>query len=70
MRFGRKVKLSPRHIGPYEILPRVGKVAYELILHAELVVVHLIFYVSILKKCVGDTTLILQMEGLGFDENG
>ena len=30
MRFGKKGKLSPRYVGPYKILKRVGKVAYEL----------------------------------------
>ena len=34
MRFGKKVKLSPRYVGPYKILKRVGKVAYELELPA------------------------------------
>ncbi|XP_069149125.1 uncharacterized protein [Solanum lycopersicum] len=64
-----KGKSSPRYIGPYEILQRVGKVAYELTLHTELVSVHQIFYVSVLKKCLGDTTSILPVEGLGFDED-
>ena len=40
MRFGRKGKLSPRYVGPYEILQRVGEVAYELALLAELDSVH------------------------------
>ena len=40
MRFGRKGKLSPRYVGPYEILQRVGEVAYELALLAELSSVH------------------------------
>ena len=30
MRFGKKGKFSPRHIGPYRISKRVGNVAYEL----------------------------------------
>ena len=43
--FGKKGKLSPRYVGPYEILQRVGMVAYELKLPSELVTVHLIFHV-------------------------
>ena len=54
MRFGRKVKLSPRYVGPYEILQRVGEVAYELELPTELASVHPVFHVSMLKKCLGD----------------
>ena len=61
--------LSPRYIGPYEILQRVGELSNELALLAELVSVHLIFYVSVLKKCLSDTTSILLVEGLGFDED-
>ena len=40
VRFGKKGKLSPRYVGPYKILKRVGKVAYELEFPAELAVVH------------------------------
>ncbi|KAH0754748.1 hypothetical protein KY290_025018 [Solanum tuberosum] len=65
MRFGNKWKLSPRFIGPYQILRRVGRVAYELDLPNELAIVHPIFHVSILKKCVGDMTAIVSLEGLG-----
>ena len=36
VRFGKKGKLSPLYVGPYEILQRVGKVAYELMLPSEL----------------------------------
>ena len=36
MRFGKKGKLSPRYIGPYEILERIGELAYRLELPPEL----------------------------------
>ncbi|WMV46812.1 hypothetical protein MTR67_040197, partial [Solanum verrucosum] len=60
MRFGKKGKLSPRYIGPYKILKMIGKVAYELELLAELAAVHLVFHISLLKKCVGDPASIVR----------
>ena len=50
MRFGKKGKLAPRYIGPFEIHSRVGDVAYRLVLLPELSRIHLMFHVSILKK--------------------
>ena len=41
MRFGKKGKLSPRYVGPYKILKRIGMVSYELELPAKLAAVHL-----------------------------
>ncbi|WMV30411.1 hypothetical protein MTR67_023796 [Solanum verrucosum] len=54
MRFGKKGKLSPHYVGPYKILRRIGKVAYELDLPNDLASVHPIFDVSLLRKCVGE----------------
>ncbi|WMV37997.1 hypothetical protein MTR67_031382 [Solanum verrucosum] len=62
MRFGKKGKLSPRYVGLYKILKRVGKVAYELEVPTELAAVHPIFHISLLKKCVGDPTSIVPLE--------
>ncbi|KAH0669343.1 hypothetical protein KY285_023504 [Solanum tuberosum] len=64
MRFGKKGKLSPRYIGPYRIAKKIGKVAYELELPQELAAVHLVFHVSMLKKCMGDTSLIIPTEDI------
>ncbi|WMV24148.1 hypothetical protein MTR67_017533 [Solanum verrucosum] len=64
MRFGKKEKLSPRYIGPYKISKRVGKVAYELELPQELAAVHPVFHVSMLKKCIGDPSLIIPTENI------
>ena len=49
-RFGKKGKLRPRFIGPFEILQRIGKVAYRLALSPDLAAVHNVFHVSMLKK--------------------
>ena len=50
LRFGRKGKLSPRFIGTYEILERVGPVAYRLALPLELAKLHDVFHVSMLRR--------------------
>ncbi|XP_069150252.1 uncharacterized protein [Solanum lycopersicum] len=47
MRFGRKGKLCPRYVGPYEILQLVGEMAYELAFPVELASVHTVFHVSV-----------------------
>lgn len=52
MRFGKKGKLSSRYIEPFEILKRVGSVAYELALPPELSHVHKFFHISMLQKYV------------------
>ncbi|WMV42529.1 hypothetical protein MTR67_035914 [Solanum verrucosum] len=64
IRFGKKGKLSPRYVGPYRILKRIGKVAYELELPADLATVHPIFHISLLKKCVGDPASIVPLESV------
>ena len=46
MRFGRKGKFSPRYVRSYEILQRVGEVAYELVLPTKLASVHPVFHVT------------------------
>ena len=69
MRFGKKGKLSPQYVIPYEILKRVGKVFYELKLQSELAPVHPVFHVSMLKKCIGNPVSILPIEGLEVNEN-
>ncbi|KAH0758120.1 hypothetical protein KY290_021613 [Solanum tuberosum] len=64
MRFGKKEKLSPRYVGPYKILKRIGKVAYKLELPAKLVAVHPVFHISLLKKCMGDLASIVPLASL------
>ncbi len=50
MRFSRKGKLSPRFIGSYEVLERVGPLAYRLALPPELEKIHNVFHVSMLRR--------------------
>ena len=49
MRFGKKVKFSPRFIGSYEVIEKVGPVANKLTLPPELERIHNVFHVSMLK---------------------
>ncbi|GJT40319.1 ribonuclease H-like domain-containing protein [Tanacetum coccineum] len=55
--FGKKGKLAPRYVGPFEILERIGPVAYRLRLSEELIGVHDTFHVSNLKKYLGNANL-------------
>ncbi|XP_019194780.1 PREDICTED: uncharacterized protein LOC109188603 [Ipomoea nil] len=67
MRFGKKGKLSPRFIGPYEILEKIGSLAYRLAQPMELERVHNIFHVSQLKKYLHDPTHVILPEVVPLD---
>ncbi|GJZ60589.1 hypothetical protein Tco_0616405, partial [Tanacetum coccineum] len=68
MRFGKKVKLAPRYVGPFEILEMIGLVAYRLRLHEELNSVHDTFHVSNLKKCLADSNLHVPLDEIKVDK--
>ena len=59
-RFRKKGKLGPRYIGPFQILEKVGKVAYRLALPPAMAAVHDVFHVSMLRKYIADPTHILK----------
>ncbi|XP_060202272.1 uncharacterized protein LOC132630723 [Lycium barbarum] len=69
MRFGKKGKLNPRFIGLFEILSRVGEVAYKLVLPLGLSGVHPVFHVSILKRYHGDGSFNIRWDSILLDEN-
>ena len=69
MRFGKKGKLAPRYIGPFEIKSRVGKVAYRLVLPPELSRIHSVFHVSMLRKYIPDPSHVLQPQTVEISED-
>ena len=62
MRFGKKGKLSPRFIGPYEVIEKVGPVAYRLALPPELEKIHSVFHVSMLRRYRSDPSHVVSSE--------
>ncbi|GJZ39226.1 hypothetical protein Tco_0585789 [Tanacetum coccineum] len=61
-------KLSPRSIGPFKILARVGPVAYKLELPEHLQGIHSTFHVSNLQKCLADENLIIPLDEIRLDD--
>ena len=60
--FGQKGKLHPRYIGPFEILKKVEKVAYELPLPTYMCNIHNIFHISMLKKYYPNSKCVIEYE--------
>ncbi|GJS12195.1 putative reverse transcriptase domain-containing protein [Tanacetum coccineum] len=67
VRLGKKGKLAPRFVGPFEIIKMIGPVSYRLRLPGELNDVHDTFYVSNLKKCLVDPKLQIPLDEIQFD---
>ncbi|XP_062112747.1 uncharacterized protein LOC133823910 [Humulus lupulus] len=68
-RFGVKGKLAPRYIGTFEVIERVGEVAYRLNLPTWLGHVHNVFHVSMLRKYTLDPSHIIEYEAIPLQEN-
>ena len=62
MRFGEKGKLSPRFIGPYEVIEKVGQVAYRLALPLDLEKIHNVFQVLMLRRYRSDPSHVVSLE--------
>ena len=62
MRFGRKGKLSPRFIGSYEVIEKVGPMAFRLALPSELEKIRNIFHVSMLRRYRSDPSHVVSSE--------
>ena len=69
IRFGKRGKLSPRFIGPFKVLQRIGNQAYKLELPEELEGIHNTFHVCYLRKFTGDVPDIIPISELRLDEN-
>ncbi|XP_062118329.1 uncharacterized protein LOC133831943 [Humulus lupulus] len=69
MMFGKKGKLSPRFIGPFEVLEKVGKVAYRLALLPPFSNVHDVFHVSLLRKYIQDPSHVLNYEPIEVEQD-
>ncbi|XP_022854753.1 uncharacterized protein LOC111376058 [Olea europaea var. sylvestris] len=69
LRFGKKGKLSPRFIGPFEILEKIGNVAYQLALPPELSAVHNVFHISMLRKYILDPNHVVNIRSLDVQSN-
>ena len=70
IRFNKRGKLPPRYIGPFEILKRVGTVAYPLALTPSLSSVHKVFHVFMLRKYTPNPTHIVDWGELVVDADG
>ncbi|GJW11640.1 putative reverse transcriptase domain-containing protein [Tanacetum coccineum] len=69
VRFGKKGKLAPRYVGPFEIVECVGPMAYRLKLPQELSYVHNTFHVSNLKKFLAEPDVQVPLDEIEIDEN-
>ena len=70
VRFGKRGKLSPRFIRPFEILERVGTVAYRLALPPNMSSVHEVFHVSMLRRYTPDLAHVVDWGKIEVDTDG
>ena len=70
VRFGKQGKLAQRYIGPFEVLERVGTVAYRLALPSSLSSIHEVFRVSMLQKYTLDPAHVVDWGGIIVDTYG
>ncbi|GJY62519.1 hypothetical protein Tco_0463176 [Tanacetum coccineum] len=68
IRFGKRGKLNPRYIGPFNVLAKVGTITYRLEHPQQLSRVHSTFYVSNLKKCLSDESLVIPLDEIHIDD--
>ncbi|XP_075489706.1 uncharacterized protein LOC142528550 [Primulina tabacum] len=69
VRFTKAGKLNPRYVGPFEILEKVGTLAYRLALPPNMPRIHNVFHVSQLRKYISDPSHVLEAEPLMIESN-
>ncbi|PKU86738.1 hypothetical protein MA16_Dca027188 [Dendrobium catenatum] len=68
-RFGRESKLSPRYVGPFEIIERIGNSAYRLLLPDQMSDIHNVFHISSLRKWISNYEKKLYANDVEIQEN-
>ena len=69
IRFEKRGKLNPRYVGPFEILDKIGPVAYLHTLALKFANVQDVFHVSILRKYVEDPTHVMEQPPIELKKN-
>ena len=69
MRFRKKGKLSPKYVGPFEVLEKVGALPYRVTLPPKLGKIHNVFHVSSLRKYIYDASHVVEIERIQLNDN-
>lgn len=64
-----KCRLTPRYVGPFDVIEKVGVVAYRIALPPSLSNLHNVFHVFQLRKCVHDVSHAIQVDELEVRDN-
>ena len=70
VKFDKRKKLSPRFVGPFEILERTDTIAYQLALPPSMSGVHEVFHVSMLRKYTPDPAHVMDWGQVEIDTDG